>query len=260
MPLSIFYKLTAKDIILTTLLILLIPSSLVVGWEKVIFQTLICVFVAVTFDLGINSVKKVKYFFPKAGLITGLIVAMVLPIGVSPLVAAIAALAAILSKHFLKIGRNHIFNPATFGLISAALLFQIPFGWWGDRLIWLTIPLGILAVIRARKELQVIGFVATYIFIQYLFIKLNIQNDTDALKSAIATNSWFFTLFMVPEPMTSLLPYRLTVFFGFFAASTALSLSFAGITAISDNSLLLGLLLANLISFLYLYFRRGSAI
>jgi len=259
MSLSIFKKLAAKDIILATLLILLIPSALFVGWEKVILQTVICAFVTISLDLGINFLKKTKYFFPKAGLLTGLIVALVLPIGVNPLIAAFAALVAIFSKQFIKIGRNHIFNPATFGLVVAAVLFKIPLGWWGDNLIWLTIPLGMLAVLQARKELQVIGFVATYVLIEYLFIKLYIPNDITALKTAFETNSWFFALFMVPEPMTSLLPYRLSPIFGFIAASAGINLSLIKFTPISNNSLLLGLLVANAVAFIYLFLQRREA-
>jgi|SRR3990167_3280138 len=94
MPLSIFKKLAAKDIILATLLILLITSVSFVGWNKVILQTIVCIFSAATLDLRINFLKRTKYFFPKAGLITGLIVALVLPIGVNPLIAGFAALVA----------------------------------------------------------------------------------------------------------------------------------------------------------------------
>jgi len=253
-------KLAPKEVILLSLLIILVVSSLVVGVEKVWLQTLTTCFVCVALDIILNFVKKTKFFFPKAGLITGLILALVLPLGVNPLIAAFASTFSVTSKQLLRLERHHIFNPATFGLVTSGLLFKIPFGWWGDTIPWLVVLLGLVVVIRARKELQVLGFVITYTIIQYLFLKTSSSlSDLEVLKTALATNSWFFALFMVPEPMTSLLPFRLSPVFGFIAAAAGINLSLVKFSPISNNSLLLGLLVANLIAFIYFYLQRREA-
>ena len=253
-------KLAPKDVILLSLLIILVVSSLVVGIEKVWLQILVTCSVCITLDIILNFVKKTRYFFPKAGLITGLILALVLPLEVNPAVATFASVAAISSKQLLRLERRHIFNPATFGLVAAGLLFKIPFGWWGDSIPWLVILLGLITVVRTRKELQVLGFVVTYTIIQYFFLKnSNTNSELELLKTAFATNSWFFALFMVPEPVTSRLPFRLSPVFGFIAAAAGFNLALVKFTPISNNSLLLGLLVTNLIAYIYFYLQRRES-
>lgn len=252
-------KLTPKDVILLSLLIIIVPSAFLAGFSSVWLQISISCSVAAVADIGLNFFKKTKFFLPKAGLITGLIVALVLPIGVSPLLAAVTSLIAILSKQFIRAQRHHIFNPAALGLVVSGLIFKTPFGWWGDAVPLLVVPLGVVIVLRARKELQAIGFISTYALIQYLFIRPASSSELDALRAAIGTSSWFFTFFMLPEPMTSLLPYRLTPIFGFITAAAAINLSLIKFTPISNNSFLLGLLFANLIAFGYFYLQRKEA-
>ena len=253
-------KLTPKDVILLSLLVILVSSSLVVGIEKIWLQTLVTCFVCIALDVVLNFVKKTKFFFPKAGLITGLILSLVLPLEVYPLIAAFAAVVAIASKHLLRLERHQIFNPATFGLVASGLLFKIPFGWWGDSIPWLVVLLGIVTVLRTRKEIQVLGFVVTYTTIQYFFTKNSGSiAGFEVLQTALATNSWFFALFMVPEPVTSRLPFRLSPAFGFIAASAGINLALIKFSPISNNSLLLGLLVANLIAFIYFYLQRRES-
>lgn len=255
-----FLKLTSKDVMLLSLLVIFAGSSLVVGVDKIWIQSLLTCSVCVVLDVTLNFLKKTRYFFPKAGLITGLILALVLPLGVSPAIAIFACVVAIASKQFMRLERHHLFNPATSGLVAAGLVFKIPFGWWGDSLPWLIILLGIVTVVRVRKELQVLSFVITYTIIQYFFLKTSSSLlDLEALKIALGTNSWFFALFMVPEPMTSLIPFRLSPVFGFIVAAAGINLSLVKFTPISNNSLLLGLLTANLIAFLYLYLQRRKS-
>ena len=255
-----FLKLAPKDVILLSLLVILVSSSLVVGIEKTWLQILVTCFVCIALDVALNFVKKTKFFFPKAGLITGLILSLVLPLEVNPLIAAFAAVVAIASKHLLRLERQQIFNTATFGLVASGLLFKMPFGWWGDSIPWLVILLGLVMVIRTRKELQVFGFVVTYTIVQYFFLKnSNTNSDLEILKTALATNSWFFALFMVPEPVTSRLPFRLSPVFGFIAAAAGFNLALVKFTPISNNSLLLGLLVTNLIAYIYFYLQRRES-
>ncbi|OGY31803.1 MAG: hypothetical protein A3A57_02835 [Candidatus Woykebacteria bacterium RIFCSPLOWO2_01_FULL_41_12] len=253
---SLLNKLAPKDVILISLLIILVPSVFAVDISLVWLQVVVSCSVAIASDITLNFLKKTKFFFPKAGLITGLIIALVLPLSVNPLIALFASLIAILSKQLIRLERHHIFNPATFGLVASGLFFKIPFGWWGDSIPWLVILLGIVTIIRAKKELQTAGFIVTYVLVQYLFLRTSASGDLVSLKIALGTIPWFFAFFMVPEPMTSLFPYRLTPLFGFIAALAAINLSLIKFTPISNNSLLLGLLLANLVAFGYFYLQR----
>jgi len=253
---SFLRNLTPKDLVLALLIVVAVFSSFQVGVVRIIPQVVVGCFTAAFVDMGINYLKKTRFFFPKASLISGLIVALVLAPGSSPLVTAVAASTAIASKQFLKYKRRHIFNPASFGLVTAALIFGIYFGWWGDNLQWLVIVLGIVLVLKVRKGLQVGSFIITSIVLQFLFLKASAPEALDSLKTAFGASSWFFTFFMVSEPMTSIMPYRSTALFGLAAAVAGFSLSFVKVSLISNNSLVLGLLSANFLAFGYRYLKE----
>jgi hypothetical protein len=182
--------------------------------------------------------------WPLSGTITARIVWLVLPFDV-PILLLVAAIAvALLSKHLLRWGKRHIFNPAAVGLTVIGLLFGTPFGWWGDTVVWLTILLGLFVVVRVKRQLQVLAFVAAY-----LTTLLVVSPGTLGTTLWLFV-PWFFTLAMVPEPMTSSTLLRGQIGFGATAGVLAVALGF--VAPLAPVALPGSLLAANLIA---AYFR-----
>jgi len=256
MPVNFFkplQKLLSSDVILISLLIILIPSASSVGIFNILPQVIIGVFIAVLFELLSTYIKKERYYFPETAVITGLIIAMVLPVGTNPMVTIVATVIAITIKQFVNFKKLSMFNPIAYSLFVTATIFNIKLGWWGDTFPLLVIILGAIVVFKAKKGWQAFSFVISYIILEALFIKSAGSGVSTALKNAIVTNSWLFTFFLVSEPGKMVRSLKLKVSFGVIVALVAINLSTIKLGIISNNSLLLGLLLANLITFFYLY-------
>lgn len=103
--------------------------------------------------------------------------------------AGFAAFSAIVSKKLLRLGGKHIFYLASFGLVLTAFLFDIHLGWWGDKLPLVVIVLGAITILRAKKDLQVITFLTSYIILEFIFLRLSI---TDNLAALIPTAVLYF--------------------------------------------------------------------
>ncbi|HVA82899.1 MAG TPA: hypothetical protein VNF06_01920, partial [Candidatus Aquilonibacter sp.] len=73
---------------------------------------------------------KRTFKFPYSGIITGLIIGSVAPLGASPLVIFAACIAALFAKFGIRAKSGNIFNPATFGLIFGLGLLGVGDEWW----------------------------------------------------------------------------------------------------------------------------------
>lgn len=186
-----------------------------------------------------NTTLKGK--FPESGLITSLIVTVLMPLQVAPPIAIGSIILAILSKHFVRYGGEHVFNPASFGVVVVSLFTPFPLAWWPDGYIWLAILLGVVNLWRTRKYFQAITFLAVYLV--FLF---TIVNDS---KIALLSLPFFFACFMLPEPVTSEGGIKGQIFFGLSASVGAIIATY--IPAISMASLPAGLMLANLTRYLW---------
>ena len=184
----------------------------------------------------------------KSALITSSIVTVLMPSLIPLYIPLLAVILAIASKHFLLLKKRHIFNPASTGIALTAVLFGYGLGWWPDSYVWLTVFFGLLNVWRVRKFPQILSFTAVYLILItaigsfpsggfFGFINLGQQTLPLALP-------WFFMLFMLPEPVTSLQPRGRQVEFGVVAALATFLASYVPI--ISPAALLWGLLTANL--------------
>lgn len=177
---------------------------------------------------------------PQSGLITSLIVSVLMPLDINPFITVLAVSLAIGSKHYLRFGGEHIFNPAAFGVTFTALLFKHPLGWWPDAYIWLVILLGILNVWRVKKYWQVLGFAVIYSGLLVMLF--------GAKLTGIESLPWFFILFMLPEPVTSLQGRNKSLAFG--AITALFVIFFTSIRALGPVALTLGLLSANMTRFI----------
>lgn len=184
----------------------------------------------------------------KSALITSSIVTVLMPPDVDLGIAVLAVTLAIASKHFLLVGKakKHVFNPAGFGVAVTAALFGYSLGWWPDSYLWLAIALGLLNVWRVRKFTQIVSYAVVYLVLVTLtagfpsgslvFSDLGIQTLPVALP-------YFFMLFMLPEPVTSLQPRWGQIQFGALAALVAFGVSYLPI--VGGAAVIWGLLAAN---------------
>lgn len=204
---------------------------------------LIIVIVGMVFDYLLHRWQKTgRNRFPLSGLISSLILVILLPTSISVLEAIVAILIAIASKHFLLFRKRHIFNPAAFGAAASVILFGLPLGWRADSYVWLVILLGLGNIYRVRKYWQVSSFLMVYLILLHTLGGLSRINIF-----TFYAIPWFFILFMLPEPVTSLYGKRNEIIFGSVVAG--MTFVFTYFPFFSEGALLWGLLTGNLLRF-----------
>ncbi len=183
----------------------------------------------------------------QSALITSSIVTVLMPPDIPYYVPVAAVLLAIASKHFLLHGKRHVFNPAAFGVVITAAAFGFSLGWWPDSFVWLAIALGLLNVWRVRKFPQVLAFLAAYAVLTFAANGSLPAGPLAAADLGVQTVPlalpFFFALFMLPEPVTSLQPRAQQVEFGLVAALAGFLATF--VPVLSGAAILWGLLVAN---------------
>lgn len=247
-------------------------AAAVHGAGNVLPQTALAVAAACLIDVTIRSDGR----FPVGALISGLIVALLLPEGQRWYVPLVAAAVAIGSKHVVRWRGRHLFNPAAAGVAAGVFLFgdQLQYGhadyleagprlyyaqghlrmegwgflvqgghgWTGSVSALAVAILGVALVIRIKKGRLVTAYLATYLLAVSAFAVVAGQDVVvRLLLEVFATGVPFFAFFMLTDPATS--PRGDPASFG---AATAL-LSFLCRLVVSPVLfLLLALLVANL--------------
>ena len=170
---------------------------------------LVAVLVSCLLDLGIKKLLKKSLAFPYSAFITGLIIGSVAQFSAPLWVIVVASIVAIGSKHLIKIKKQHIFNPATLGLLVAFFIFSSGDEWWASIAynffgysIILT-PLLILANYRAGKLAVSIPFL---VVIGALFVGSGLIPLSSGAPTIVYSLPFFFGFIMVSEPKTS--PYQ----------------------------------------------------
>lgn len=244
---------------LILLLLLIAFSSFTVYPPFLIFHHLIfSVTFSVIFDLLLTYIKRKRLFVPYAGIVTGLIIGLIISENATWQQIAAITFAASWSKNYLKISHRHIFNPAAFGFIIGGLLFGQTVSWWAvsfqnlrvlDPLHLVSFDILFLTIIVSGLKLHRLYSILTFLF-AYTII------------SFIFTFSWsfgaffyrlldpviiFFSLVMLPEPLTSPYTPKRQIIFGLFVA--VLSQIIPGTWRV--DIFVTALLAANLIFFKY---------
>ena len=174
-------------VLLSILFIIKIPQ----GGVCFILWVLGGIIIAAASDILITRVLLRQKLIPKSAVISGFIVSGILDYHQPWFILAIFSILAILSKHSIRFKGRHIFNPANFGLFTAAL-FGIPLTWSIESNIYIIIAVGIYIACSIRKLPHVAGFL---IFFTGLFAT---QGGNPFLLI-----SWFFIFVMLIEPKTS---------------------------------------------------------
>ncbi len=182
-------------------------------------------------------------FLLSSALVSGLIIALLFDPSAVWYIPIAAGILAMFSKNFLKISGKHIFNPAGFGLLTSALIFQTDISWWAvsfqtfpQNLIFFLILLtpAFVSIKKMRRYLTIFSFLLAYgIIFKNSFL------DPTVL---------FFALVMLPEPMTTPHIKKYQVIFGVFVAVAAFLISSVSLV----DPLIAALLLGNLLFFKFL--------
>jgi hypothetical protein len=146
------------------------------GFELSIAQILISLGTCAVLEVGIAFFRQQVIMWPASAMLTGNGVAFVLRVPGTKhgdwwsvrgwWIFAAAAAVSLLSKHLIKIGGRHIFNPSNIGLVLCFVILgsgrsEPLYFWWGPMSTWLAIALAIIVLgglaILTRLRLLVIA-------------------------------------------------------------------------------------------------------
>ncbi len=179
-------------------------------------------------DIIFIKFRKIEPFFPSAAIVSGLIIALLTFFQLPWYEVIATAVLAMIAKNFLRIHNRHIFNPAGFGLFTTSLIFHQSVSWWGVSfqklslsavsllLLLIVISPGYVSMIRLKRYLIPVSFFCSYI----LFIGLQrlFQHNFNPIiilqVTLLSSTILFFSLVMLPEPMTSPNNPKLQIIYG----------------------------------------------
>lgn len=211
----------------------------------------------ILFDLVFAYLRKRRLFIPFAAITSGLIITLLADINSKWYEIALICAVAMASKNFLRISGKHLFNPAGFGLLAGGLLLGLPVSWWGVSFqslpplrgpavfslqhLWpflILISPALVSAYRMRRFVSILSFLVIY---------TTLSVDPTAFLDPTVL---FFSLVMLPEPMTSPVDYKRQAIYGVLIASVAHLLSINGfIAGFLPDVLIPSLLLGNLLFF-----------
>ncbi len=196
-------------------------------------------FIAVISAIGIESVilflKNKKLIITDSSIISGLIIGYVLSSDNPWWILFLASLLAICSKHFLRIGKKHLFNPAALGIFLIVIMFGASVQWKGTYLWHILIPFGLYFIFKVRKLEVVIGYGLTALglfAVQAAIQKVSLLNIFGYL-------SYFYIFIMLIEPKTTPIRPLGKLIFGVGAAILIFILTEAGVRFDAELSALL---------------------
>lgn len=185
----------------------------------------------VFFDLVLTYSKRQQLFVPLSGIVTGLIIGLVSDPNVSWYQLMIICALAIASKDFIRISGKHIFNPAALGLLLGAIIFKSNISWWAVSNLPF-FPLIFLPAYVSAWRLRRFGSILSFLIIYSILSGFKLLLDPTTI---------FFSLVMLPEPMTSPFDLKKQIFYGAIVAAAAIVLSrFPVFTDVLIPALLLG--------------------
>lgn len=236
--------------------VLAIIGGQAVGYAQTVPQLFLASALAVCMDFGVGRWRMLPVRFPWSGLITGMIIAMVLPPHIVWWHVLLVVGFGMGSKYLIQYKHKNIFNPAAFGLCVGLLLLHIQMGWWAANDPVLTIILGSLLLVKlpGRWKLIWMYLAVTLACIGIRSIAYNIS-VVDQVYLIIGT-AFYFLFFILTDPKTS--PLRSWAMLLF--AATAAGVSFALFLLFPSSIFLVGLLVANLCTPVFAKMHKRAAI
>lgn len=232
--------------------------------EQYAYVLIISLVSTMVFDLSISYLRIRKLFIPHAAMATGMIIALLVDPTLAWYKIASIAFIAMAIKNFIRINNKHIFNPAASGLIIGGYIFGSHVAWWGtsfqysgnfnvQTLILYAILLSPLyvSVYRMRRYFMIISFI---ILNAILTIASSGGISPNVIFLVLLNPTIiFFSIVMLPEPITSPTDRIKQILFGAIVAIVSFILAaniIAGSIFIPDP-LIAALLLSNLLFFKY---------
>lgn len=238
-----------KGLLLLILCIMIGIASIGSNEVNGLINTVIAVIVATVVDFLLISHDHPPFYFPDGAIVSGMIIGMVLGSTVPYYQVVATVIIAILSKHYLKVKKKPIFNPAAFGLLFSALTFSSAESWWGSFTLLSVWSIGLmfiggyLIIQKVNKFPQVFAFLGMFLSIFLLLAIFHFGAVVDVFRSPYINSTLFLAFFMLTDPPTSPAKDRDQVWHGMIAAvvSVGAYLLFGGL-----YFLLIGLLAANI--------------
>ena len=195
-------------------------------------------------ELGVWYFEKRPLEIPLSAIVSSTIISIVLTPSFSTIHFSLLAVAiALLSKHFIKMGFAHIFNPANFGALVVSLLQPLVQSWWATSNPILTAILGLVVVYRIKGWRITIPFLLLTLLLACLQLVFSTGLNLDFLVASVFSGTvLFFAAIMLVEPMTTPSQPNAKIAFGV----TAAVLSFAFSFVLPQVSFLASLAISNL--------------
>ena len=168
-----------------TLFLVWLLNLWVVPSINTFFYPLLAVFSMTVFDLGITWVRDHKIYFPSASLVSGFLIGLIIDPSEPMWVIAVACLLASFSKQFINVGhRQHIFNPAAFGIVVVSLIFRTPVAWWGVAVSGWSLIILTLLMIRILWRLGRLSIPITFLVVYFIYLTIQL-GPAEALRTLI---------------------------------------------------------------------------
>lgn len=180
--------------VIATLLVLWI-AALIHSFQLIyVLFPIAAVASVVLFDLVISRLRSGQWIATLSSVITGLLIGLIFDPTASMALLILTCFIAVLSKQFFAWrAHQHIFNPATFGLVATSILFNLSTAWWGVS--WGIVPLVIIVSGMLLTLPRIRRFWIPIIFLSVYFIYKGFTTFDGTL--------FLFAWIMLPEPMTS---------------------------------------------------------
>ncbi|MDD5449377.1 MAG: RnfABCDGE type electron transport complex subunit D [Candidatus Omnitrophica bacterium] len=213
----------------TQLILYLACLALLLAVKDKDFSFLLAVLTAVISALAVEAsvlyLKTKTFRITESSVITGLIIGFVLSSGEVWWKFVFASTLAIFSKHLIRFRKQHIFNPAAFGIFLSMILSGAYTQWRGTYLWYILVPFGLYFTQKIKKIEVVTGYaiISLVLFgMQALLLKVPLGN-------IFGYFSYFYIFVMIIEPKTTPLKPAGKYLFGAGIAALIFILTEAGV-------------------------------
>ena len=170
---------------------------------RIIFFPLISITLIAASDVFLTFFRSNKFYLPTAAVVSGFLIGLILSPSAPIWVIFVASILASLSKQFLSTGiRQHIFNPAAFGIMAVSILFGTTVAWWAVAWSWSPLIIIVPLMIRILWRLKRLFLPAGFLLVYFIFLALT-SSVNSALGILVDPTVLLFALVMLPEPITS---------------------------------------------------------
>lgn len=245
-----------------TLLLIFITSLLHAQSLTPLIALIAILFATIGSDLVFAKIRRLPLFLPSAAVVSALIISLLTSPNLPFYEPMLIGVIAMLFKNFLRVSSRHVFNPVAIGLLIGAFLFGHNISWWGvsfqqfsinnfQLTIYFLILLSpaLVSIYRMRRHKIILAFLLSYALLNAI-----LHSTFNILPSITDPTILFFSLVMLPEPMTSPNRPNRQILFGIFAAVISLTVSLPIVSSISsilsyNDPFIASLIIANAVFF-----------